>query len=32
MVPGTPAGTPPETGGFFEFSGGWTKQRVIGVL
>lgn len=32
MVPGTPAGAAAETGGFFDFGGGWTKQRVTGVL
>ena len=32
MVPGDPPGAPPETGGFFDFGGGWTKQRVTGVI
>jgi hypothetical protein len=32
MVPGNPPGAPPETGGFYNFGGGWTKQRVTGVI
>jgi hypothetical protein len=32
MVPGNPPGAPPETGGFYDFGGGWSKQRVTGVI
>jgi hypothetical protein len=32
MVPGNPPGAPPEAGGFYDFGGGWSRQRVTGVI
>ena len=32
MVPGDPPGSKPETGGYYDFVGNWTAQRVTGVV
>ncbi len=32
LMAGIPKGATTETGGFFNFGGGWTKQRITGVI
>lgn len=32
LMAGIPAGSKPETGGFFDFGGRWVDQRVTGVI